>query len=82
MALPMPFIVPTSMPKEPAARAAVIEHIKDEAVAPKRGRASKADLKKAQKVAQSERIHAFLETKPDKKAVIEYLKNRVVELAD
>ena len=80
--LPMPVLVPTEMPKTPAARATVIEHIKESIEKPKRGRATKAELKKLEKAAMSERVRGLLDTKPDKKDIVEYIKARITELAD
>lgn len=80
--LPMPALVPTEMPKTPAGRATMIEHIKESVEKPKKGRATKADLKKLEKAAMSERVRGLLDTKPDKKAVVEYIKTRILELAD
>lgn len=84
--LPVPTLVPSEMPKTPAARAAAIEHIKAEAksdAAEKRkGRPTKAEVKKAEKAAMSERIRGLLETKPSKKDVEEYIRNRLKELSD
>lgn len=84
--LPLPTMVPTDMPKAPAARAAVIEHIKAEAGAgtekKRAARATKADLKKLERAAMTERIRALVETKPSKKDVEEYFRARLKELAD
>ena len=80
--LPMPCLIPTQIPKTPAARAAMIEHVKEEAAAPRRGRATKTEVRKAERLAMSERIRGFLSTKPDKKDVSEYIKSRIHELAD
>lgn len=80
--LPLPVLVPTEMPKAPKARAAMIEHIKEATEKPKRGRATKAELKKIEKAAMSERVRGLVETKPDKKAIVEYLKSRITELSD
>jgi hypothetical protein len=80
--LPVPVLVPTNMPKTPAGRAAAIEHIKDEMEKPRGGRKSKAEMKKIEKAAMSERIRGLVETKPDKKDIMEYIRSRLVELAD
>ena len=78
----MPVLIPTEVPKTPAARAAMIEHVKEEAAAPRKGRASKAELKKAERLKMSEKIKGLLSTKPDKKDVTEYIRARLLELAE
>ena len=80
--VPLPVLRPTDMPKGPAARAAVIHHIKESVKEPKRGRASKTEIKKIEKAEMSERIKALLERKPDKKDIVEYIKTRIAELSD
>lgn len=80
--LPVPMLVPTELPRTPAARAAVIEHVKAEAEKPKRGRKTKLEEKKMEKAAMSERVAALLEKNPSKKDVLEYMRTRVSELAD
>ncbi len=80
--LPMPMLVPTELPRTPAARAAVIEHVMTEAEKPKRGRKTKLEEKKMAKAAMSERVAALLDKKPSKKDVLEYMRTRVMELAD
>jgi hypothetical protein len=78
----MPVLVPTELPKTPAARASAIEHIREAVEKPKKGRATKADLKKIEKAAMSERVKGLLDSKPDKKAITEYFRSRLLELAD
>lgn len=80
--LPLPVLVPTDMPKTPKARASAIEHIKETVGKEGRGRATKEDKKKIEKAAMSERVKGLLDRKPDKKDVAEYIRSRVMELAD
>ena len=80
--LPIPFILPNDFPKTTAGKIAVIKQIKEERETPKGGRKSKDEMKKIQKMARSDRVRSFLETKPDKKDVLEYFRSRVMELAD
>ena len=80
--LPMPVLLPTEMPKTSAARAAVIENIKDDLEKPKSGRMNKAEMKKMARAAASERVRGLLDTKPNKKDVLEYMRCRIKELSD
>lgn len=80
--LPMPVLVPTEMPKAPAARASAIEHIKESVGKPGRGRTTKAEMKKIEKAEMSERVRGLLERKPDKKDIAEYIRGRIAELSD
>lgn len=80
--LPLPVLIPTEMPKTPAARVSVIEHIKEDVGKPRRGRATKAEMKKIEKAEMSERVKGLLDTKPDKNAVADYFRARLVDLAD
>lgn len=91
IALPTPFVKPIPGASKPASApvaplaavggAGVLEM--PSAVAPARkGRMSAKEMSKIERAKMVERVKAFAETKPSQKDVMEYIKSRIVELAD
>lgn len=76
-ALPIPHII---APTIPASR--ITHVVATEPEKPKAARATKADRTKVAKCEAKARIAAFVETKPSKADVLEYMKVRIAELAD